>query len=466
VIFAAFKKNLTSEIKVAQFTGYTSEHSGYHHGEASLNGTIVGMAQNFVGSNNINLLMPNGQFGTRLQGGKDSASERYIFTQLSKITRCIFPEQDDQILDYLNDDGQQVEPRFYAGIVPMVVINGAKGIGTGFSTDIPCYNPLQVIRFLKSKLSVSGIEHEEKDEDFIPYYEGFTGTIEKVSDSRFLVKGRYEKLGADKIRVTELPVGLWTDDFKEHLEQLTETTDKAGKKVVPLVKDYDDMCKDTTVDFVITFAKGKLEELESVLLENGTNGIEKQLKLSSTISTSNMHLFDANDKLKKYANVPDIINDYFTTRLLLYQKRKDYLIAALTRLLLVLSNKVRYIEENLEGTIDLRRKKKEEVISLLNSKHFDTIDGDTEFKYLTKLPMDSVTEENVERLKKEHQEKSDELQEVSLKSIETMWSQDLDKLEKEYVKYRDERERSVNETKPKTKPIQKTKKTKLVIKEN
>ena len=145
ILYSAFKKNLHTEIKVAQFTGYVSEHSGYHHGEASLNAAIVGMAQNFVGSNNINLLVPSGQFGTRLQGGKDSASERYIFTFLNNITRAIFPAVDDNILKYLDDDGQIVEPLFYAPIIPMVLVNGTKGIGTGFSTDIMCYNPLNII---------------------------------------------------------------------------------------------------------------------------------------------------------------------------------------------------------------------------------------------------------------------------------------------------------------------------------
>ena len=113
-----FKKNLTSEIKVAQFSGYVSEQSGYHHGEASLNTAIVGMAQDYVGSNNINLLMPNGQFGTRLQGGKDSASERYIFTQLNPITRYIYRKEDDAVLEYLEDDGFPVEPLFYVPIIP------------------------------------------------------------------------------------------------------------------------------------------------------------------------------------------------------------------------------------------------------------------------------------------------------------------------------------------------------------
>jgi len=455
ILFSGFKKNLTSEIKVAQFSGYVSEHSGYHHGEASLNGAIVGMAQNFVGSNNINLFTPNGQFGTRLQGGKDSASERYIFTQLSKITRTLFPEMDDKILKYLNDDGFPVEPIFYAPIIPMVLVNGSKGIGTGFSTEILCYNPLEIIGYLKNKLSGSSNSHF----DFMPYYEGFTGTISKISDGKFLVKGKYETLGADKIRITELPVGTWTDDFKEYLETLTDTVDKAGKKVTPVVKDYDDMSKDTTVDFVITMQKGKLAELEAIKLDNGCNGLEKQFKLFTTNSTSNMHLFDAEDKLKKYANVREIIDDYYGTRLQMFQTRKDYMINSLTKELVLLSNKSKYIKENLDGTVDLRRKKREEVSKLLKEKGYDVIDEDEDFKYLVKLPMDSVTEENVARLLKEHGDKAVELEVVKSRTIQQMWSGELDALSLEYAKYREERERSISGTGKKSV----TKKTKFVI---
>jgi DNA topoisomerase-2 len=446
ILFAAFKKNLTSEIKVAQFSGYVSEHSGYHHGEASLNGAIVGMAQNYVGSNNINLFTPNGQFGTRLQGGKDSASERYIFTQLSKITRTLFPEMDDKILKYLNDDGFPVEPIFYAPIIPMVLVNGSKGIGTGFSTEILCYNPLEIIGYLKNKLSDSSNSHF----DFMPYYEGFNGTISKISDGKFLVKGKYETLGTDKIRITELPVGTWTDDFKEYLETLADNVDKAGKKVAPIVKDYDDMSKDTTVDFVITLQKGKLAELEAVKLDNGCNGLEKQFKLFTTSSTSNMHLFDAEDKLKKYANVRDIIDDYYGTRLQMFQTRKDYMINSLTKELVLLSNKSKYIKENLDGTIDLRRKKREEVSKLLVQKKYDVIDDDEDFKYLVKLPMDSVTEENVAKLLKEHGDKATELEVVKSRTIQQMWSGELETLSAEYAKYREERERSISGTGKKT----------------
>lgn len=145
ILFSCFKRNLKSEIKVAQLAGYVAEHSAYHHGEVSLCSTIVGMAQNFVGSNNLPLLEPLGQFGTRLQGGKDAASPRYIFTNLSNLARTVYNPSDEPLLNFLNDDGQNVEPEWYLPIVPMVLINGADGIGTGWSTSIPNYNPRDIV---------------------------------------------------------------------------------------------------------------------------------------------------------------------------------------------------------------------------------------------------------------------------------------------------------------------------------
>jgi DNA topoisomerase II len=437
ILYSAFKKNLTTEIKVAQFSGYVSEHSGYHHGEASLNAAIVGMAQNFVGSNNINLFMPNGQFGTRLQGGKDSASERYIFTQLNKITRTLFPTNDDNILKYLNDDGLIVEPIYYAPIIPMILVNGSKGIGTGFSTDIMCYNPIQIIQYIKNKLSLT-----ETNSEFIPFYDGFKGQITKLSDEKYLIKGLYEKTANDTIRVTELPVGFWTEDFKELLEKLIEPgQDKDGKKITSMVKDYDDMSKDTNVDFTITFAKGKLEELEQSKGDYACNGLEKLLKLYTTNTTTNMHLFDSDDKLQKYENVSDIIDAYYDVRLKLYQTRKDYLIDSIEKELVLLSNKARYIKENLEGTIDLRKKKKEQVLEMLQSKDYDIIDDDSDYKYLTKMPMDSVTEENVERLLTEKGNKETELATIKSTTINQMWNSELDNLSEQYLEYKEIRQR-------------------------
>jgi DNA topoisomerase-2 len=393
------------------------------------------MAQNFVGANNINLFMPNGQMGTRLMGGQDAASERYIYTQLSKITRFIFPEKDDNILTYLNDDGTMVEPIYYCPIIPMILINGSKGIGTGFSTNILSYNPTDIIQYLINKLS-----DESTQEIFIPYYDGFTGEITQLKDNQFAIKGRYEIIGQDKIRVTELPVGFWTNDFKEYLESLIEskTDAKTGKKINPIIKDYDDMSKDTSIDFTITLQKGKLEELNAT-----PDGVYKQFKLISTVSTSNMHLFDAEDKLKKYNTIPEIIDDYYVKRLEMYETRKMYLINEIKRELMVLNNKARYIKEILEGTIDLRNKKKEVIINMLKEKEYDECD---EYKYLIKMPMDSVTEENVKKLMEDQRKMMKELEELEKMTKEDMWLKELNELNQEYILFKEEKERMMDNT--------------------
>ena len=440
ILYSAFKKRLSSEIKVAQFSGYVSEHSGYHHGEESLNKAIVGMAQNFVGSNNINLLYPSGQFGSRIKGGQDASSPRYIFTRLERITRLIFPQEDDHILKYLDDDGTPVEPQFYVPIIPMVLVNGSKGIGTGFSTEIMCYNPKDIIAYLKNKLKKNTNDNIE----FFPYYEGFTGVTEKVSDTKFVFKGKYETLDTDKIRVTELPVGYWTEDFKIVLNDLQNDKDKEGKKIVPIIKDVFENYTDTTVEFVITFSKGKLDELVSSKGDYGCNGLEKLLKLYSTSLTTNMNMFNSEDKLKKYDNVEEIIDDYFDIRLEYYDDRKEFIIDVLEKEIMILSNKVKYIQEVLDGTIDLRKKKKQEIVDMLKYKDYDIIDNDEYFEYLVKMSMDAVSEENIEKILKEHQYKNDELIRIKSTSIEEMWLTELEILEHEYQEYLKEREESQN----------------------
>ena len=436
ILFSAFKRKLTSEIKVAQFSGYVSEHSAYHHGEASLNGAIVNMAQNFVGSNNINLLEPNGQFGTRLHGGDDSASERYIFTMLNPLTRSIFPEADDYVLNYQNDDGTIVEPDYYVPIIPFALINGISGIGTGFSCSIVPYNPSTIIEYLKSKLTKKDISHIE----FLPYYEGFKGTISKIADQKYLIKGVYEKIADDKIRITELPVGTWTMPYTSFLESLVDgVTDKNGKKSSPLLRDFTSISTEVTVDFTVVFPRGKLEQLEEEIDDNNCNGVEKLLKLTTTVSTTNMHMFNSQCKLHKYTSPEEIIDDFYGVRIGLYHKRKAYLIAEMEKRLVRLSNRAKYIQETLAGTIDLRRKKTEQVTELLTQKQYATIDGD--FKYLIKMPMDSVTEENVIAIMKEKETTETELDTLKKTTVEKMWVDELNTLEKEYVKYKTKREK-------------------------
>jgi len=420
ILYSTFKKNLTSEIKVAQFSGYVSEHSSYHHGEASLNAAIVGMAQDYVGSNNLNLLLPNGQFGTRLQGGKDSASERYIFTQLNPITRYIYRKEDDAVLEYLEDDGYPVEPQFYVPIIPMILVNGGKGIGTGFSTDILSYDVKQIIEYLQLKL-----KQEDNDNiKFQPYYKNFQGSCQELENNKYLVKGIYQKITDKKIRITELPIGHWTDDFKQHIENLMENDKKKGKS---FIKDYNDLCTDVKVDIEVTLNEPINETIEGV---NLYNSFEKMMKLYTTLSKNNMHLFNEEEKLLKYNNETNIIDSYFPVRLQYYQKRKDYMITTLEKELKLLSNKALYIQENLKGSIDLRNKKKEYIITMLKEKNYDIIEEDNEYKYLLKMPMDSVSEENASKLIQEKGNKQKDLELLKKISIENMWLKELEELQK------------------------------------
>ena len=488
ILYAAFKKGgLKTEIKVAQFSGYVSEHSAYHHGEASLNAAIVGMAQNFVGSNNINLLEPNGQFGSRCAAGQDSASERYIFTQLNRLTRLIYRQEDDAVLTYIDDDGQMVEPIYYAPAIPMILVNGSKGIGTGFSTDVMQHNPLQIIAYVRAMLTSTSVADRPIIE---PYFKGFKGTIRNIgsgaatsgapaavaasatsgastshvaatsgapaafaASAKYLIKGTYEIVADRKVRITELPIGTWTDDYKQFLERLMEApaaSDKgkdngkggasSASSSAPVLKEYSDMSTDIVVDITVTFHPSyphTPKDLQAVVVdaEAGTNKLEKLLGLFTTQSTTNMNLFDAHEKLRKYATIYDIIEDYYVERLALYAKRKAVMLAQLTNELRVLTNRAKYIQEVLDDKLELRRQTKEAIFAKMTEHGYEHIEGDTEFKYLLKMPMDSVTDENVRHLLSERDSKRAQHKQLTDTSIEALWTRDLDELEQEYKKW-------------------------------
>ena len=226
------------------------------------------------------------------------------------------------------------------------------------------------------------------------------------------------------------------------LNELQNDKDKDGKKVTSIIKDVFENYTDTTIEFVITFSKGKLQELETGKGEYGSNGVEKLLKLYSTSSTTNMNLFNSEDKLKKYESVEEIIDDYYEIRFEYYEDRKEYIINALEKEIIILSNKVKYIKEILDETIDLRKKKKQEIIDMLITKQYYMIEDDKEFKYLVKMPIDSVSEENVEKMLNEHKEKANELERIKSTTIEEMWLSELEVLENEYKEYQKERKQS------------------------
>uniref|UniRef100_A0A665VP90 DNA topoisomerase 2 n=1 Tax=Echeneis naucrates TaxID=173247 RepID=A0A665VP90_ECHNA len=406
VLFSCFKRNDKREVKVAQLAGSVAEMSAYHHGEVSLMMTIIGLAQNFVGSNNLNLLQPLGQFGTRLHGGKDSASPRYIFTMLSPLARLVFPAVDDNLLKYNYDDNQRVEPEWYMPIVPTVLINGSEGIGTGWASKIPNYDVREIISNIHRMLS------GEEPLPMLPRYKGFRGTIEQVMDNQFMNSGEIAILDSTTIEISELPVKTWTQTYKENvLEPMLNGTEK----VPALITDYKEYHTDTTVRFVVKMTEEKLREAEAA-------GLHKVFKLQSPLTCNSMVLFDHVGSLKKYESVQDILKDFFELRMKYYVLRKDWLAGMLGAECAKLSNQARFILEKIQGTLVIENKPKKELIRMLQQMGYDSdpvkawkqaqekvmeeeeeeeIEEDTsgpDYNYLLSMPMWFLTKEKKEEL--------------------------------------------------------------------
>ena len=391
ILYAAFKRNLTQEIRVAQFAGYVSEHTGYHHGEASLNETIIGMAQDFVGSNNINWLVPQGQFGTRLQGGKDAASPRYIHTYLQPKIRKLVPTEDFSVLNYRDDDGLLVEPEWYAPVLPMLLVNGSRGIGTGYSTYVPPCNPAVIKKMLQDWLKG---DKEALNTPLTPYFQGFKGTI-----TGEVVSGLYRK-EKDAFVVMELPAGTWTADYREWLEKMLVE----GK-----VKDFTDISTDTEVNIRIT---GITEEL---LVKS----------LTDKVKTTNMHAFNAKGIITKYDTLNDILREYAGVRLELYEKRRLHQIKEMKEELPFHENIVRFIKSQCEEkpVPDLKRKPMAECVELLEKNKYDRINGD--YNYIMKLPVSSFTAENIEKHEKDMMALRKSIHALENKNANELWLNDL-----------------------------------------
>ncbi|KAI4323425.1 hypothetical protein L6164_023032 [Bauhinia variegata] len=454
ILFCSFKKKLFKEIKVGQFIGYVSEHSAYHHGEQSLSSTIIGMAQDFVGSNNINLLKPNGQFGTRNMGGKDHASARYIYTELHPITRCLFHEDDDKLLDYLNEDGRSIEPNWYIPVIPMVLVNGSEGIGTGWSSYIPNYNPRDIIANIRRLLNGETLMPMH------PWYRGFKGPIEKsAKEGGYMVNGMIEEVNEEVFKITELPIRRWTQDYKQFLESITEGSPNIKD---PLIEDFRQNGDDAIVDIEVRM---KQEKIVMIMQE----GLMKKFKLTSTISTSNMHLFDHEGKIKKYDNPEQILEEFFPLRLEYYERRKKHKLDNLERHLMVLGNKVRFILGVVNGEIIVSNRKKADLLMELQRKGFtpmprkarsaepqvagatddnsdeqdnennkdqETSSADVggarigDYEYLLSMPIGTLTIESVEKLLAEKEESESEFEILKGTPPTSMWMKDLDDLEK------------------------------------
>jgi len=406
VLYTLFKKNYKNEVKVSLFSGAVTQISAYHHSPMSLEQTIVGMAQTFINSNNINLLEPKGQFGTRTHGGEDSSASRYLFTKLNKIVEKIFIKIDENILKYLDDDGFNIEPEYYLPIVPMILVNGAKGIGSAYSSDVPKFNIKDIINYLKIKLS-----NRNPQKDLKPYYNNFKGIIEDIDNNKFITRGIYRKINDNEIQITELPIGVWTENYHIYLDKLID------KKII---KDYIKYSNNKDINIIVIFNKGELLKLEK------SDSFYKTMLLETTLSYNNMMLFDKDLKLKKYNNVKEILNEFYDIRLDFYSKRKKYILAKYEYDKMILLNKIKFIRLLLDDKIILKNKKKSILIQELETFNLKKIDDG--YDYLLNLKFINLTNEKLHEIKDNYDYVKNKIKQINEKTIKNMWLDDLNDL--------------------------------------
>ncbi|XP_065203232.1 DNA topoisomerase 2-like [Planococcus citri] len=441
VIYTCLKKDLNRELTVAQLAGSVADSMCYFHGEDM----IVKLAQNYVGSCNINLLEPIGQFGSRLQGGGDAANPRCISTKLNTITRLIFHPEDDDLLKYRTEENRQFEPEYYAPIVPMLLINGAEGIGVGCRTKITCYNPRDVIRNLQRKITGQDFQ------PMTPWFRDFKGEVHSLEDRKFITFGEIEILDETTVLISELPVGVWTQNYKENvLEKLLNPavrTKKSKRAEKPSIKilGFKEFHTEKDVRFEVSVPEDELEKYKNTLHET--------FKLASIISNTPMCAFDSNGELKSFSSVQEILAEYYVVRLEMYQRRKIYLQDLLEAEISKLSNQTRYIEEVYARDLQIYGRSKQTILEELQCRGYlsdpvrkfkerrgiITNDEDNtnkklvtdlqkDFHYLLGMDSWSVTLEEKTQLIRKGYEKKIELESMKKKEATDLWLMDLDAL--------------------------------------
>jgi DNA topoisomerase-2 len=410
VVFATLKKNPVKEIKVVQLGGYTMENTAYNHGDTSINDTIVHMSMVWVGSNNLPIFIKDGNFGSRYKGGADKANARYLKVKINQVVKKIFRPEDNRVLTYLNEDGMNIEPNYYLPIIPFVLVNGAKGIATAFATTIPAHDPIDVIGAVRRWIN------KENPEKIYPWYQGFTGVTRfDKKRNRVVFEGimsEPESVGSteQRVHITELPVGMWTETFKEHLDKMIQE----GK-----IKGYKRGKGDPVevVDFYIHFRANQEENITM-----------KKLGLIKGVCLTNMVLLDKVGVPHKYTSVQEIIDVFCDERLVYYTKRKEVLLEELNAEYQEKMNKARYINDINAGMIQLMGIPEKDLIRQLVAMEFWAKSG--KFDYLLDMSNRSLTEERALKLKMAADECRLKIKKLMKKGEREMWLEDLDDLEK------------------------------------
>jgi DNA topoisomerase-2 len=394
-----FEKSSNKQYKVAQLAGIVAAHTKYAHGEVSLQDCITGMAQRFPGSNNLTILDDKGAFGSRMQNGKDAASARYIYTALTPDARKLFPKDDDCVLDYRTEEGSVVEPRFYVPTLPLLLLNGATGIATGFSTDLPCFNPEDVVRIVKLRLA------GEPAVDPKPWYRGYsTNALTEDTPSRWVFHGAWSKSGDREVTITELPIGYSIDGYKSNvLGPLQEN----GVVDDVLVNHLDE----NKPCFVVKFSGSVPADPAATL------------KLTKTMSKNCMNFLDRNGIIKSYKSVVAIVDDWLAVRLEYAEKRRLAMCKAERERMDDLQWRIKFLQGVISGAIPVMRVKRAQMVAGMSalgipSKYHSTF---------LQIPIVSITEEKMVELEHQHQTSKAALDRLTTMTNMDVYRADLSK---------------------------------------
>lgn len=447
IIFAMKKKGYKQKTKVEIIKGDITSIADYHHGPQSLEDTLVGMGQGFVGSNNIPLLVNDGQFGSRQDAGNDASSGRYLSTFLEKIVDSIFRKEDDPILTYRNVDGEIVEPEFYIPVVPLLLINGSQGIAVGFSTTIPCHNPLDIIKWIECWLE------EKETPELIPWYRNFTGKITKKGNvwTSFGTLKKDKKFDKGKVvdakgwwLIDEVPIGVKPPDvyqWLEYLEDGKDPRDTKGKKWAPLkfkcIKDLEKKMGGNECKFSFKSTKDFIPDIET---PRNLSILKKSIKMSNLVAT------DVDYVPQLYKNVNEIMSYFCEHRLPYYEKRKQHIISVLEKDIVVTRNRYKFVTLVVDDKLKLKQAKAN-VIQDMENYSLDKIDES--YMYLLDMPAISFTTEKIESLKTQYEKMEKTLEIIKERNVKEMWKDDLKDFKKAYDKFLKTRKDDPPKGKPK-----------------
>ena len=367
---------------------------------SSLENAIVNMAQSF--KNNMALLDEIGQFGSLRS--TEPGAPRYIGTKLNKNFRLLY--KDFELLDYKEEEGQEIEPKFFLPIIPTVLINGSSGIAVGFASKVLNRNPVDIINACESILK------GKKVQEIKPYNHYFTGDYIRDAENhkKWYIRGKFQIVNTSTIKVSELPPSMTYEKYEEILDKLVE-----DKQIVS----YDDNCKDN-IDYTIKFNRDILATLTEEKLT-------KILKLEET-ETEIFSTLDENGVLKIFETDREIVDYFVNFRLAYYIKRKDYQLDKLRYELKVLANRGRFIKFILDGKLEVKNKAKEMLIYEITKLGLEQIEDS--YDYLLRMPIWSLTKELFDKLKDDYRSKKTDVEALLLVEPRDMYLTDLSELKK------------------------------------